>query len=75
MGADKDSTADYKVRLWGVDRYSELLNLAQGGKAPEKKAGDANKPLVTWEEFVLLFHSRKESNGTGDSAGGDTAAG
>lgn len=51
--------ADHIVRLRAIGRYGQLLELAQGGKVETPAA--ENGPMVTWEEFVVLYRSRKES--------------
>lgn len=58
--AKQTDKSDHKARLWAVDRYRDVLELAQGGKAPEIEAPKAPQ-LVTWEEFVVLYRSRKEA--------------
>ena len=60
MTAKVGDVADHKARLWGVDRYREMLDLAQG-KA-QAQAPDTG-PQFTWEEFVVLYRSRKETHG------------
>jgi hypothetical protein len=57
MGAKVGDTADHKARLWGVDRYRNMLELAQGGRPQEKPPDGAQQ--VTWEEFVVMYRSRK----------------
>lgn len=58
LTAKVGDAADHKARLWGVDRYRELLELAQGGKPQPQNPDDG--PQFTWEEFVVLYRSRKE---------------
>jgi hypothetical protein len=55
--ARKTDKADRIVQLRAVERYADLVGLAQG-KAAAPEGGD--RSLVTWEEFVILYRSRKE---------------
>jgi hypothetical protein len=49
---------DAIARLRAVERYGELLQLAQGGK-PEAQIEAEGARTFTWEEFTLLYRSRK----------------
>ena len=57
LRANKKTNVDHFTRLRAVERYTELLDLAQG-KATTAAATDG--PLVTWEEFVILYSRRTE---------------
>ena len=53
--ARKTDKSDHIVRLRAVERYGELLALAQGGK-PAEASGDGTQ--VTWEQFTLMYERR-----------------
>jgi hypothetical protein len=53
--AKKTDKADHMARLRAVERYSELLGLAQG-VAPEVEPGDG--AMVTWERFTQMYERR-----------------
>jgi hypothetical protein len=57
--ARKTDGADRIVQLRAVERYRELMDLAQGTAKPPTDAGSG---MVTWEEFVVLWRGRKESD-------------
>jgi len=54
--AHKDDNADHATRLKAVERYGDVLAMAQG-KAPETTA--EVKTQFTWEEFQILYQSRR----------------
>lgn len=56
LGAKVSDRADHKARLWGVDRYKDMVELAQGGA---QQAPTEDGLRCTWEEFVVLYRSRK----------------
>jgi hypothetical protein len=57
--AHKTDTADHVVRMRAVERYGDLLTMAQG-KPPEPKTTEVDGiPQLTWEEFTLLYQSRR----------------
>jgi hypothetical protein len=47
---------DHTVRLRAVQRYRDLVNLAQGAEPPPA----TDRSLVTWEEYVVLYNRRTE---------------
>jgi hypothetical protein len=59
LRANKKTPIDHFTRLRAVERYADLMQLAQGKKTEDL---DANRPMVTWEEFIVLYHSRGSSN-------------
>ncbi len=67
LRAVKTTNVDHFTRLRAVERYADLLGLAQGKKTEDL---DANRPLVTWEEFIVLYRARGTSNAnqTADSS-------
>lgn len=42
---------DHFTRLRAVERYADLLGLAQGKKTEEQ---DTSGPMVTWEAFLIM---------------------
>jgi len=58
LTARKTDGADRIVQLRAVERYGELMALAQG----KETAAAERDGLVTWEEFVVLFRSRRETH-------------
>jgi hypothetical protein len=61
--ARKTDLSDHIVRLRAVERYGELLALAQG--KPREAAGDGVQ--VTWEQFTLMYE-RRTTQLAGESA-------
>jgi len=60
LAAKKSDKVDHYTRLRAVERFGDLLGLAQGRTQSED--GDrTGAGVVTWEEFVLLYRSRKEN--------------
>jgi hypothetical protein len=59
LSAKKTDEADHVSRLRAVERYGEVLELAQG-KLQETKTGDNARPQLTWEEYVRMYNARKE---------------
>jgi hypothetical protein len=57
LKAKKTDKADHFSRLRGVERFRDLLDLAQGGKPPELPE-QTGTPQYTWEEFVALYARR-----------------
>jgi hypothetical protein len=58
LAANKTDKADHTARLRAVERFGELAEMAQGlAQAPP-----ASDPTVTWEEFVVMYRSRKEQH-------------
>jgi hypothetical protein len=43
-----------------VERYGAVMELAQG-KLPEKTEDDTAVPQYTWEEFVALYATRRQT--------------
>jgi len=60
LGAMKTDKQDHASRLKAVERYSDVLVLAQG-KVVEKPV-DAGLPQCTWEEFKAMYDARKTSS-------------
>jgi hypothetical protein len=57
VGTDgKKRLIDHSVRLRAVQRYRDLVNLAQGAEPPPA----TDRSLVTWEEYVVLYNRRTE---------------
>ena len=56
----KGDEEDHIIRLRGVERYKDLLDLAQG-KIAEQQVEE--RPMVTWEEFLVLYRRYQEKNG------------
>jgi hypothetical protein len=59
LTARKTDSADRIVQLRAVERFGELMALAQGKDRPEQH----ERGMVTWEEFLVLYKARKESHG------------
>ena len=57
MKAQKKTKADHFTQLRAVERYGELLALAQGAK-PAEASGDGMQ--VTWEQFTVMYQARRE---------------
>ena len=55
--AKEGRKACHETRLHAVDRYCDLMHLAEGQKPPD--AEDIG--LVTWEQFVVLYQRRTEA--------------
>jgi hypothetical protein len=53
----KTDEEDHVSRLRAVERYVDLVELAQG-KLPEKTVDDGALPQYTWEEYVRLYETR-----------------
>lgn len=58
MKAKKTSKEDHYAQLNGVDRLGRYLEMAQGKLAEEAPAGHKQ---ITWEEFLVLYHGRKQT--------------
>jgi hypothetical protein len=58
--AMKTDEADHVSRLRAVERYGDVLELAQG-KLPEKTEEEAGPPQWTWEEFCQMYNARKKT--------------
>jgi hypothetical protein len=57
--ARKTDGADRIVQLRAVERYHEMMDLAQGtAKPPDQE----DRGQVTWEEFVVMYRARKETH-------------
>jgi hypothetical protein len=56
--AKNGTHADHTTRLRAVGRYRQLLEMAQGTKVAGADTEDG--PMVTWEEFVVLYRSRQQ---------------
>ena len=54
--AMKTDEQDHTSRLKGVERYGEVLELAQGRIA--EKPADTGMPQYTWEELTVLYDAR-----------------
>ena len=55
--ARKTDKSDHVVRMRAVERYGDLLALAQGGK-PAEASGEGMQ--VTWEQFTVMYQARRE---------------
>jgi len=59
---------DAIARLKAVERYADLMEMAQGGKPETKTPGAGGTPSYTWEEFTLLYQSRRiQTDGQDDT--------
>lgn len=58
LGAKTSDKQNHFIRLRAVERWGDLLEMAQGKPAEKTESGAG---LVTWEEFVVLYRQRKES--------------
>ena len=56
LGALKTDEADHSSRLKALERYGDVLSLAQG-KVVEKPV-DAGLPQFTWEELSAMYDAR-----------------
>lgn len=56
MLAKRTDKQDHIVRLRAVERFGELLALAQGGKPAALVVEDGLQ--VTWEQFTLMYEKR-----------------
>lgn len=63
LGAQRTDKADHIVRLRAVERYRDLLELAQGTKDPE---ADERLGLVTWPQFTALYMQRTQRRVSGE---------
>jgi hypothetical protein len=52
--AKRTDKQDHIVRLRAVERYGDLIALAQG--KPQEKTGEGAQ--VTWEQFTLMYEKR-----------------
>lgn len=57
MLAHHTDKADHVTRLKAVERYGELLSLAQGKLAAEQEVQE--KQTFTWEEFEVMYYARR----------------
>jgi len=60
LGAMKTDKQDHTSRLRAVERYGEVLVLAQG-KVVEKPV-HAGIPSLTWDEYVAMYNARTISS-------------
>jgi hypothetical protein len=57
LGPHKADEADHTSRLKAVERYGDVVELAQGKVA--EKAVNTGTPQFTFEEFTAMYRSRK----------------
>ena len=57
LRALKDDPEDHVVRLRAIERYGDMLQLAQGKPKEESEQGPVQ---ITWEEFVVLYRKQSE---------------
>jgi hypothetical protein len=63
LSAKKTDEADHVSRLRAVERYGAVMELAQG-KLPPDTVDDKAMPQYTWEEFVALYATRRQTEKT-----------
>jgi hypothetical protein len=66
LSAKKTNAVDHLARLRAVERYCELLELAQGKE--QETGNDANRQ-VTWEELTEMYEPRRERAHAEEDAG------
>jgi hypothetical protein len=61
MKAQKKTKADHFTQLRAVERYGELLELAEGERKPEGRKNEKGRNIVTWTELLEIARKRKEA--------------
>ena len=65
LGALKTDEADHTSRLKAVERYGDVLALAQG-KLVEKPVDEGCPQQFTWEEFSAMYARRRVETPTSE---------
>jgi hypothetical protein len=61
MRAQKKTKADHFTQLRAVERFGDLIELAEGERRSDSRASGAGRRLVTWEEFLIIGKGRVEA--------------